>query len=78
MHTFRVTKHIQITQKTTYNERLQSRNPQIIGAIHDQPSPWSENPWIQVAAPSAGDRPRHVAGVNSAYGVAVRWRKRHH
>jgi hypothetical protein len=42
------------------------RNPQVIGIIHEQPRPRSENQRFRVAAPSAGDRPRRVTGVNGA------------
>ncbi len=31
---------------TTNDGRLQSRKPQVIGAIHEQSLPRSENPWI--------------------------------
>lgn len=31
---------------TTDNQRSQSRKPQVISVIHEQPPPRSENPWI--------------------------------
>jgi hypothetical protein len=33
---------------TTNNKRLQSRNPRVITAIHEQPLQRSENPWLTV------------------------------
>ena len=33
---------------TTNNKRLQSRNPRVITAIHQQPLQRSENPWLTV------------------------------
>jgi hypothetical protein len=61
------------------NEHLHFRKPQVIGDIHEQPLPRSEN---QRVHGSLLPRPTiiHAASLESTApdGVAPRWRKRHH
>ncbi len=68
---------------TTNDGRLQSRKPQVIGAIHEQPLLRSENPWVlgsiprrptllpgSRSAPSSRARPRDAFGSLLGSGLA--------